>query len=107
MLVETGVHRWDAEQAFGDPGPLDVHVAESGLDEYGGLWHRPLGEVQTLTVTARDVGRSWTYGEGEPKAIVDGAASEIYLRLNSRPSTVVLPDDWASAVDAQPSPPKR
>ena len=107
MLIETGVHRWDAEQAFGDAEPLDVHVAEAGLDEYGDLWHRPLGEVQTLTVAALDVGRSWTYGEGKPEASLDGVASEIYMRLNSRPSTVVLPDDWAAAVDAQPRPPKR
>jgi hypothetical protein len=107
MLVETGVHRWDAEQTFEDPEPLDVHVAEAGLDEYGDLWHRPLGNVRTLTVTAHDVGRSWTYGEGNPEASLEGAASEIYLRLNSRPSAVVLPEDWATAVDAQPPPPKR
>ena len=107
MLIETGVHRWDAEQAFGDPEPLQVRVAEAGLDEFGDLWLPQLGDVQTLTVKASDVGRSWTYGEGNPEAGLEGVASEIYLRLSSRPSTVALPDDWAIAVDAQPPPPKR
>ncbi len=107
MLVETGVHRWDAEQAFGEPEPLHDLVAEAGLDEFGDMWLAPLGDVQTLTVTPSDLARTWTYGDGDPGAKVDGLASEIYLSLMSRMSTVELPDDWATAVDSQPPPPKR
>lgn len=31
--LETTVHRWDAENAVGDPGPLDPALAADGIDE--------------------------------------------------------------------------
>jgi len=107
MMIETGVHRWDAEQAFGKPEPLHDRVASAGLDEFENLWLSPLGDVQDLVVSATDLGRTWRYGEQGSAASVNGPASEIYLRLISRPSTVVLPADWAQAVDSLPPPPKR
>lgn len=107
MLIETGVHRWDAEQALGDPGPLHVRVAEAGLDEFPGMWLPHLGDVQTLGVITADLGRSWVFGEGHPAEHVEGSASDIYLRLLSRPSSVDLPEDWATAVDGLAPPPKR
>lgn len=107
MVIETGVHRWDAYQAFGEEDRLTDLVARSGLDEFGDMWLRHLGDVQTLQVTATDMGRSWVYGEGEPAASVEGTASDLYLRLISRPSSVDLPGDWAEAVDGLAPPPKR
>ena len=107
MVIETGVHRWDAFQAFGEEDRLTDLVASSGLDEFGDMWLRHLGDVQTLQVTATDMGRSWVYGEGEPAGSVEGTASDLYLRLISRPSSVDLPGDWAEAVDGLAPPPKR
>ncbi|MEX1093308.1 MAG: maleylpyruvate isomerase family mycothiol-dependent enzyme [Acidimicrobiia bacterium] len=106
MLIEVGVHRWDAEQAFGEPAPLLDEVAEAGLDEFGTMWFPRLGELDALALTATDLGRHWHYGKGEPAGAIEGPASEIYLRLMSRPSTVVLPDDWAAAVDSLEPPPR-
>lgn len=107
MVIETGVHRWDAYQALGEEDRLTDLVARSGLDEFGDMWLPHLGDVPTLQVTATDMGRSWVYGEGEPAASVDGTASDIYLRLLSRPSPVDLPGEWAEAVDSLAPPPKR
>jgi uncharacterized protein (TIGR03083 family) len=107
MVAETGVHRWDAEQAVGRLDPLTDRVALVGLEEFAGFWLATLGEVQTIEVDATDLGRSWVYGDGEPTARVVGTGSDIYLRLMQRPSPVVLPDDWAAAVDALGQPPKR
>lgn len=107
MVVETGVHRWDAYQAHGEEDRLTDLVARSGLDEFAELWLPYLGDVQTLAVTASDIGDTWTYGEGEPTASVEGTASDLFLRLMSRPSPVVLPDDWVAAVDGLSPPPKR
>ncbi len=107
MVVETGTHRWDAQQALGEPERLTDRVAAVGLDEYAYLWHQHLGDVQTLQVAATDLGRSWVYGEGEPTARVEGTGSELELRLMSRTSSVVLPDDWTAAVDGLAPPPKR
>lgn len=107
MVIETGVHRWDAYQAFGEEDRLTDLVARSGLEELGDMWLPQLGDVQTLQVTATDLGRSWTYGVGEPTASIEGTASDIYLRLVSRPSPIELPADWAAAVDSLAPPPKR
>lgn len=107
MVIETGVHRWDAYQAHGEEDRLTDLVARAGLEEFADMWLPHLGDVQTLQVNATDLDRAWRYGEGEPTATVDGTASELYLRLVSRPSPVELPADWAAAVDGLASPPKR
>ena len=105
MVIETGVHRWDASQALGEARPLSDLVAVSGLDEFGEMWLPYLGEVRPLTVNAVDLGRTWHFG-GEDGHIVAGPASDLYLRLMSRPGSVVLPEDWAAAVDGLAPPPK-
>ncbi|MDX1468533.1 MAG: maleylpyruvate isomerase family mycothiol-dependent enzyme [Acidimicrobiia bacterium] len=106
MVVETGVHRWDAYQAFGEEDRLTDTVARAGLDEFGDMWHRYLGELRPLRVRATDLEAIWEFGSGGDLEEVVGTASEIYLRLMSRPSVVVLPRDWAEAVDSLPPTPK-
>ncbi|MFZ4519610.1 MAG: maleylpyruvate isomerase family mycothiol-dependent enzyme [Microthrixaceae bacterium] len=34
MTQETSVHRWDAESAVGEPGPIAAPLAADGVDEY-------------------------------------------------------------------------
>lgn len=103
MVIETGVHRWDAEGAAGRPEPLLEVVATSGLDEFAGLYLPRLGDVPTLELHAPDIDRWWRFGEGEPEATVAGSASDLFLRLMSRPG-VALPRAWEQAVDALGSP---
>lgn len=107
MVIETGIHRWDAYQALGDADPLTSRVAEAGLDEFGEMWVPRLGDTSlpAMAVEASDLTRSWVYGEGEPQVAVTGTASDIYLRLMSRQSAVELPADWAAAVEGLPPPP--
>jgi uncharacterized protein (TIGR03083 family) len=107
MVIETGIHRWDAAQAFDEEDRLTDRVAGQGLDEFADMWLPHLESVTTLEVTASDLGRSWVYGEGEPATSIEGTASDLYLRLVSRPSPVELPSDWAVAVDGLAPPPKR
>ncbi|HXV71407.1 MAG TPA: maleylpyruvate isomerase family mycothiol-dependent enzyme [Acidimicrobiia bacterium] len=107
MVIETGVHRWDAAQAFQEEDRLIDNVARSGLDEFADMWLPHLGEVGTMRVTATDIDESWVYGDGDPVAEIEGTASDLYLRLISRPSPVGLPEDWATAVDGLAPPPKR
>ena len=108
MVIETGLHRWDADQAFGDPAPLTALVGRTALDEFGDMWVPRLGEVPgVLEVTATDLGESWSFGSGAGKGSATGSASDIYLRLMSRPSPVELPDEWAAVIDALEPPPKR
>ena len=107
MVVETGVHRWDAETVVRRVEPLTDRVVRVGLEEFGRFWFSQLREVQSLGVVATDLDQAWIYGDGEPSSKIEGSGSEIYLRLMQRPSSVVLPDDWAEAVDAMGQPPKR
>jgi hypothetical protein len=106
MVIETGLHRWDADQAFGEPAPLTPLVARSGLDEFAAMWLPRLGEVPTVEVVADDPGSTWIYGSGSPVTTVTGTASDLYLRLMARPSPATLPAEWATAVDSL-EPPKR
>jgi len=99
VVTETGVHRWDADQSFGEASDLDEVVSHRGLDEFGNVWLPLLPSVQTLGVTATDLGESWVYGEGYPTAFAQGTASALVLRLMSRSSSVELPEDWIRAVD--------
>jgi uncharacterized protein (TIGR03083 family) len=107
MVIETGVHRWDADQAFAEQGPLSDLVALSGLNEFEDMWLPRLPKLPVLEVKAEDLGRSWVFGTGgSPLRTVSGTASDLYLRLMSRPSSVQLPHQWATAVDALEPPPR-
>jgi uncharacterized protein (TIGR03083 family) len=103
MVIEIGVHRWDAQQAFEDPDPLLPIVSELGFDEFNDMWLQRLGDVAPLRVNASDLGRSWTLGHGEPQSTASGTASDIYLRLMARPGAA-LPPEWEQAVDAIAAP---
>ncbi len=98
MAVETAIHRWDIEDAFGESHPLDTDVSRMALDEFGEMWMPHLGDLPALQAHAVDLDNAWVFGEGEISDSVEGTASAIYLRLMSRGS-LVLPDRWANAVD--------
>lgn len=106
MVIETGLHRWDAQQAVEPPDPLLDPVAIAGLDEFAEMWLPRMGELPTLEVLATDQDRSWIFGSGEPVESVDGGASDLYLRLMARPG-VDLPPQWTAAIDGLAPPPKR
>ncbi len=103
MVIETGVHRWDAEAAVERPRPLLELVAADGLDEFTDFYLGRLGDVPTIELLATDLDRSWRYGPGDPTALVRGTASDLFLRLMSRPGTP-LPPQWEAAVDALATP---
>jgi uncharacterized protein (TIGR03083 family) len=106
MLIETGVHCWDAQTALEDVQSLPSLVASNGLDEFRELYLPRLGDVPTIELVATDLGRSWRFGGGRPTACVEGTASDLFLRLMSRPGAV-LPAAWEQAVDALGSPADR
>lgn len=105
MVIETAIHLWDARQAVGQPAPLSDHAATAGLDEYLERVAR-LGELPPIEIVAVDVRRTWLYGVGEPVSVIAGSTSDILLRLYSRLSAIVLPEEWATTLDALPAPPK-
>ncbi len=86
----------------------DPHLGTTRLEVGVGAHDREAfqmlhGDVPAIELLATDVGRAWRYGAGEPEMIVEGSASDLFLRLMSRPG-VVLPRAWEQAVDALGSP---
>ena len=88
---ETRMHRWDAEHALGDAEPFDPDLAADGVSEIFELFAPRMVQrgiaaepELALTVSATDVGRSWTYGPGEPVAEISGPAPDLILRLWNR-----------------------
>ena len=88
--------------------PLTALVGRTALDEFGDMWVPRMGEIPgVLDVTATDLGESWSFGSGAGTGRASGTASDLYLRLMSRPSPVELPVQWSAVVDALEPPPKR
>ncbi|GAB2614952.1 maleylpyruvate isomerase family mycothiol-dependent enzyme [Streptomyces capparidis] len=90
-LLETLVHRWDAELALGAPGPLDPGLAGDGVAEVFDTMAprqvargraRPPGRAIRLRAT--DTGEEWTYGPGAPVAELAATAEELLLALWGR-----------------------
>jgi uncharacterized protein (TIGR03083 family) len=104
MLIETGIHRWDAQQAFEDPDPLLVPVATAGMEEFPEMWMPRLGdELPAVEFVAEDVAGTWVFGVGPVTFSVNGPVSDIFLRLMARPG-IELPAPWAEAVDGLATP---
>ena len=112
--LETLVHRWDAENAVGEGGPLDPELAADGIDEmlfvmaaqgdYSGAPFR-------FAVATSDTGGRWTVeltdgqkpqasrdaAEGDDGATVSGTAADVLLFLWGRygPDAVAIDGDEA------------
>jgi uncharacterized protein (TIGR03083 family) len=88
QALETVVHRWDAERAAGEPGPIDAGLAADGVDEVVTLMVPRQIKLQripalpaTLQLHATDTGDDWVLGDGEPTARVEGSAEHLLLLL--------------------------
>jgi hypothetical protein len=91
------VHRWDAEEAAGNPTPIESALAIDGIDEFveymGGFDPALGGGDEAVSLVATD-GPTWvlraTEGNlvvdrGEPIAVATGTASDLLLALWRRP----------------------
>ncbi len=107
--LETLVHRWDAEHALGTPRPLDAELAGEGVAEVLDTMAprqiargRAAPPDHAVRLTATDTGASWTYGPGEPVAVLSGTAESLLLTLWGRapddPSDPDGPDGGAASV---------
>jgi uncharacterized protein (TIGR03083 family) len=96
---EAVVHCWDAQNAVGEPEPIEAAVAADGVEEFltrflnGPEWSAsPL----VLGLHAADVDRTWTVAtsDGKPRSVpeeaadvvISGSAEQLYLLLWRRVS---------------------
>jgi hypothetical protein len=109
MAHETSMHAWDAKSAVTDrPAPIPLDLAVTGLGEALRIHvQRPLrttevgGSGETVgiecidadadwTVTLLDVGIDVVDGVGHPDARLGGSASDLWLGLSGRATTMPL-----------------
>lgn len=105
--LETVVHRWDAEDALGRPGPIAPALAADGVAEVlevmvprqvkGG---RALPREHAVRLTATDAGATWTLGPGEPVAGLTAAAADLFLMLWGRVPATASTIRWDGDVPA-------
>lgn len=109
QALETAVHRWDAERAVDEPGPIDAALAGVGIAEVVDLMtprQVRLGRIDPLSagieLRATDTGQSWTLGEGQPATEVVASAEVLFLllwhRIDAGDPRVRTSDDVASEV---------
>lgn len=83
QLIETAIHRWDAEGAVGTPTPIDAEVAADGLDELAEVLiplrasEGKLGPGSVTAVPTDSAAVAW--GDGPSIAQVAGTASDLLL----------------------------
>ncbi|GLZ76956.1 hypothetical protein Afil01_17630 [Actinorhabdospora filicis] len=83
------IHRWDAEDAHGAPGPIDAELAWDGVleaVEFFAPRQVRLGRIEApaYAVEVSDGARSVAFGPGEPAVRVEGTAEELLLGLWGR-----------------------
>jgi len=88
---ETLIHRWDAQNALGEPDPLDPALAADGVAEVFDTMaprqvkrERIEAPRQAVALRATDTGQSWSWGPGEPVAELSGTAEALLLALWKR-----------------------
>jgi uncharacterized protein (TIGR03083 family) len=87
QALETAVHRWDAECAVGEPGPIDGGLAAAGVTEVVELMtprQVRMGRIPPLVagleLRATDTGATWRLGESQV-ASVEATAETLLLLL--------------------------
>lgn len=88
QAMENLVHRWDAEAAVGDPGPVDTALAADGVAEVLEVFvPRRLGNGRldpmpaAVALRTTDTEGRWVLGEGDPVAELTGPAGVLLLHL--------------------------
>jgi len=104
MAHETAVHRWDAEQAAGQPVPIEARLASDGIDEFLEHFIASDGAVAddvagSVHIHCTDVAGEWTIRNEDGFVVrrehskgdcaIRGAASDILLVLWRRASLSV------------------
>jgi uncharacterized protein (TIGR03083 family) len=108
---ELAIHRWDVENALGEPSPIDATVAADGIDEYflefgpnnpffAGAGAKFAGDGERIAFGSTDLDRRWTVvarpdtfelgPDGEPDVVAIGTASDVLLFIWGRQDPGVL-----------------
>jgi predicted lipid carrier protein YhbT len=102
MTQEVAMHRWDGQQAVGEPAPIDSDIATDGIDEMFELLADRQPDVfageGTLHFHATDIEGEWMvtrgpagisveHGHGKGDVAARGRASDLLLFVWNRQGT--------------------
>lgn len=113
MAQETAMHRWDAQNAVGDPADIDGDLAVDGIDEFLFVWLLATAPLEdppgsSVHIHTTDVAGEWlavldeepvvTREHAKGDAALRGPASDVLLYLWGRiaPSTLEIHGDPAT-----------
>jgi uncharacterized protein (TIGR03083 family) len=89
--VAMMLHRWDAQRAVAEAGPLNPELAGEGISEvFDVLAPRQIGRGKAwppdacIRLKATDSGDWWAFGPGDPVADISGTAGDLLLLLRGR-----------------------
>lgn len=80
MVTETTIHRWDAEDAVGQPSVVDDEIALDGIDECVAIYLEPALAEWSLSTS----GASVTASDGGASCTVSGTPTDVWLFVMRR-----------------------
>ena len=83
QVQEAAVHRWDAQSALGNADPLQIAVADDGVDEFVGI-ARQLRDPAPISLVTTDSDRVIPVSDEPSVVSVTATASELVLLLYGR-----------------------
>lgn len=81
MAVETAIHRWDVQEAHGQPDPVDITTAVGGMRELDDFYLARAGGFPGSLLLKASEGVEISVGDDEPPATLSGSASDLLLFL--------------------------
>ncbi len=102
QVQEIALHRWDAENAIGTPGPIAVDGAADSLEQLVGILRMMVNDTpKAIRVEATDTDCTVIIFDGTPAGTVRGRAGDLLLVLWKRvPLSTVTVDGDEAAVQA-------
>jgi uncharacterized protein (TIGR03083 family) len=102
QVQEIALHRWDAENAVGTPGPIAADGAADSLGQLVGILPMVASAApNAIRVEATDADAAVTMFDGKPAGTLRGPASDLLLVLWHRvPLSTVTVDGDEAAVQA-------
>ena len=91
QVQEAAIHRWDLEDAVGDPSPIPPDIADDSIDEFLRIslpsrneWKRGMDIVH---VHATDTGRDWLL---EPSGTIEDRGGSADVTISATASDILL-----------------
>lgn len=87
QVQEAEIHRWDAENAVGEPNPIPLEISVDGISEFLSVHRSSIEDLDLpgLRFEATDSDEAWIINpENQIESTTSASASDLVLFLNGR-----------------------